>query len=350
MARDYHREVFDSRIPPRGQARRHRRPRSLLPRVLHAGDGRGRRAVRRRRGSHQPQGPGALRARRAHAAARGAYWDLDAAPQVHGPPGRGASRRCPSPRPWSIGPTGRWARASAPPSTMPPAPRTWRIPTASWAAPPCPCRTRRARSPSSSARRGCRASAACTWAPMSADASCPIPRSCPCSSARRALRLPVLLHPINVIGAERLKPFYLVNLLGNPFDSAIAAAHLVFGGVLDRLPEARGLPAPRGRRVAVSASGGSATARRCGPRTGRGEEALQRVSAPLHLRHHQPRPGLSRVPRRRRSAPIASSSAPTSASTWATSGRWRPSRPRRSGSAGRTRTASSGGRAPGSCA
>ena len=52
-----------------------------------------------------------------------------------------------------------------------------------------------------------------------------------------ALGLPVLLHPLNVIGAERLKPFYLNNLLGNPFDSAIAAAHLVFGGVLDRLPK-----------------------------------------------------------------------------------------------------------------
>jgi aminocarboxymuconate-semialdehyde decarboxylase len=52
-----------------------------------------------------------------------------------------------------------------------------------------------------------------------------------------ALGLPLLLHPINVVGAERLKPFYLSNLLGNPFDSAIAAAHLVFGGVLDRLPK-----------------------------------------------------------------------------------------------------------------
>jgi aminocarboxymuconate-semialdehyde decarboxylase len=52
-----------------------------------------------------------------------------------------------------------------------------------------------------------------------------------------ALRLPVLLHPISVIGAERLRPFYLGNLLGNPFDNAIAAAHLVFGGVLDRHPK-----------------------------------------------------------------------------------------------------------------
>ncbi len=52
----------------------------------------------------------------------------------------------------------------------------------------------------------------------------------------QALRLPVLLHPIAVIGAERLRPYYLHNLLGNPFDTAVAAAHLVFGGVLDRLP------------------------------------------------------------------------------------------------------------------
>jgi len=52
-----------------------------------------------------------------------------------------------------------------------------------------------------------------------------------------ALGLPVLLHPLRVIGGERLAPFYLSNFLGNPFDTAIAAAHLVFGGVLDRLPK-----------------------------------------------------------------------------------------------------------------
>jgi aminocarboxymuconate-semialdehyde decarboxylase len=52
-----------------------------------------------------------------------------------------------------------------------------------------------------------------------------------------ALRLPVLLHPLRVIGADRLAPYYLNNFLGNPFDTAIAAAHLVFGGVLDRIPK-----------------------------------------------------------------------------------------------------------------
>jgi aminocarboxymuconate-semialdehyde decarboxylase len=51
-----------------------------------------------------------------------------------------------------------------------------------------------------------------------------------------ALRLPVFLHPLSVIGAQRLAPYYLGNLLGNPFDTAVAAAHLIFGGILDRFP------------------------------------------------------------------------------------------------------------------
>jgi len=51
------------------------------------------------------------------------------------------------------------------------------------------------------------------------------------------LRLPVLLHPLNTVGGARLEPFYLSNLLGNPFDTAIAAAHLIFSGVLDRHPK-----------------------------------------------------------------------------------------------------------------
>ena len=59
----------------------------------------------------------------------------------------------------------------------------------------------------------------------------------PLFAACESRRLPVLLHPINVIGAGRLGAFYLNNLLGNPFDTAVAAAHLVFGGVLDRHPK-----------------------------------------------------------------------------------------------------------------
>lgn len=55
---------------------------------------------------------------------------------------------------------------------------------------------------------------------------------------------PIFLHPIAVIGYERLsRDFYLNNLLGNPVEAAIAAAHLIFGGVLDAFPRLHiGLP------------------------------------------------------------------------------------------------------------
>jgi len=51
-----------------------------------------------------------------------------------------------------------------------------------------------------------------------------------------ALDLPIFLHPVEPIGADRLKTFFLGNLIGNPVDTAIAACHLIFGGVLDRHP------------------------------------------------------------------------------------------------------------------
>jgi aminocarboxymuconate-semialdehyde decarboxylase len=53
------------------------------------------------------------------------------------------------------------------------------------------------------------------------------------------LDLPVLLHPVQPVGGERLRRFFLWNLLGNPMDTAIAACHLIFGGVLDRHPKLR---------------------------------------------------------------------------------------------------------------
>jgi aminocarboxymuconate-semialdehyde decarboxylase len=46
----------------------------------------------------------------------------------------------------------------------------------------------------------------------------------------------ILVHPINVAGADRLSSYYLGNLIGNPLDTTIAAASIVFGGVLERHP------------------------------------------------------------------------------------------------------------------
>jgi aminocarboxymuconate-semialdehyde decarboxylase len=50
-----------------------------------------------------------------------------------------------------------------------------------------------------------------------------------------SLGLPIFLHPLEVVGMrDRLTKYFLSNILGNPFDTAIAAAHLIFGGILDR--------------------------------------------------------------------------------------------------------------------
>jgi len=47
----------------------------------------------------------------------------------------------------------------------------------------------------------------------------------------------MLIHPANVAGADRLRAYYLNNLIGNPLDTTIAAACLVFGGVMERHPK-----------------------------------------------------------------------------------------------------------------
>jgi aminocarboxymuconate-semialdehyde decarboxylase len=55
------------------------------------------------------------------------------------------------------------------------------------------------------------------------------------------LDLPALVHPYQAEAPaqERLGSYYLFNLIGNPLDSAIAAASVVFGGILDRYPRLR---------------------------------------------------------------------------------------------------------------
>jgi aminocarboxymuconate-semialdehyde decarboxylase len=50
------------------------------------------------------------------------------------------------------------------------------------------------------------------------------------------LGLPIFLHPM-MINNERLKQYYLINTIGNPTDTSIAACHLIFGGVLDTFPK-----------------------------------------------------------------------------------------------------------------
>ena len=46
----------------------------------------------------------------------------------------------------------------------------------------------------------------------------------------------VQLHPHRVAAADRLNRYFMNNLVGNPMDTAIAAASLILGGVFERYP------------------------------------------------------------------------------------------------------------------
>jgi len=59
----------------------------------------------------------------------------------------------------------------------------------------------------------------------------------PIYSKIEQLDLPVFLHPLQGYGGDRMKPYYLSNLLGNPYDTAIAACKMIIGGVMDRHPK-----------------------------------------------------------------------------------------------------------------
>jgi aminocarboxymuconate-semialdehyde decarboxylase len=50
------------------------------------------------------------------------------------------------------------------------------------------------------------------------------------------LDVPMFIHPNDPAGMERVGRYYLANFIAYPTESAITAAHLVFGGVLDLCP------------------------------------------------------------------------------------------------------------------
>lgn len=67
------------------------------------------------------------------------------------------------------------------------------------------------------------------------------PSLAPVWESLEAANLPVWLHPDqrSIAGPERLSDYYLQNLIGIPLDSTIAAARLIFGGVVERYPDLR---------------------------------------------------------------------------------------------------------------
>lgn len=64
--------------------------------------------------------------------------------------------------------------------------------------------------------------------------------------AAQALDALIFVHPNQVAGAERMKEYNLANLIGNPTDTSLAFAKLIFGGVLERYPRLKFLLAHAG--------------------------------------------------------------------------------------------------------
>ena len=69
----------------------------------------------------------------------------------------------------------------------------------------------------------------------------------PVLAAAESLGAFILLHPFNSRIRTPLPRYHMVNLIGNPLETTIAATSLILGGVLDRLP---------GLRICLSHAGG----------------------------------------------------------------------------------------------
>jgi aminocarboxymuconate-semialdehyde decarboxylase len=53
------------------------------------------------------------------------------------------------------------------------------------------------------------------------------------------LGVPVVLHPFNTPAEDRLARFYLNNVVAYPYETTLAAAEIIFSGLLDRFPGLR---------------------------------------------------------------------------------------------------------------
>jgi aminocarboxymuconate-semialdehyde decarboxylase len=63
------------------------------------------------------------------------------------------------------------------------------------------------------------------------------PALTPFWAAAADLRCLVVVHPLASLAGRNVRRYNLNNLVGNPAESTIAAAHLIFGGVLERHPD-----------------------------------------------------------------------------------------------------------------
>lgn len=62
------------------------------------------------------------------------------------------------------------------------------------------------------------------------------PRFNPFWEAAEDLDALIFLHPMGFTEPRRLEPYFMTNVVGQPLETTLALAHLIFGGVLDRYP------------------------------------------------------------------------------------------------------------------
>ncbi|MGZ8631943.1 MAG: amidohydrolase family protein [Actinomycetota bacterium] len=65
------------------------------------------------------------------------------------------------------------------------------------------------------------------------------PRFLPFFERCRDLDLVIVVHPNGFTQGERLAAYYLINTVGMPLDSTVFLARLIFGGVLERVPDVK---------------------------------------------------------------------------------------------------------------
>ena len=68
------------------------------------------------------------------------------------------------------------------------------------------------------------------------DKNLDLPEFLPFFERAQELDVLIFVHPHEVTARQRLKGYYLTNWIGNPLETSIAFASLIFGGVLQRLP------------------------------------------------------------------------------------------------------------------
>jgi len=61
------------------------------------------------------------------------------------------------------------------------------------------------------------------------------PELIPFYAEAERLETPIVVHPINNAGADRMGRYYLGNIVGNPMETTLAIGSVVFGGVLEKL-------------------------------------------------------------------------------------------------------------------